>query len=1065
MCNYRYIYYSRCQHADFTLVDFCDKAYERAGLAAPHPRDTKEDVYPPFECATNIYNHTSGQAAGQEKHDADTSFVDQRAEEQDMLLQQPVRHAVASQQTPPTTWASIARTAMESNSGSVAQGCTTPSSSLPSPAQRLAARLDSAAAGSDSSTQTFQPASEGWGDENANRSRWVGRGTYRGRRKVTGRGRSGSDQTVRPTKRAASKHETKDFPETGSASLDLHSSAQFPLLSPTKPASVSPRARASSTSSWAQIARLFSADRPDSSSTSDPTAASDAAIPAIPAMAPTRGSGATLDFRRPQPPTHRPDSPRKPLPTEWTAGLSSASQKSAPVLTGRKSLGNLGRQPKAAHDGSTITPKSPTKVVPFQLATARRAAAREQKDKAPDTTKLVPAIPKALPPSKTASKTHSKAASSDTTSNSQYRTAAASPFPSGSSQSFATAHEDVYHALPPPASPSRIPRLVAIVDRNRAPRTSGSEPSPVRSEARNEITVSETASEPPVDIQRTPFPAAPPIQNFDITGRSNQTAKLGDEDQTPTASNEKRAESTVINAARSEITKSDEAIAKASAAVAELQHAEHLSSHVHFTDTPEDPNEDSGLGIGYGPSGFSSESPSFHAKSPIASSIIHPDATSTFAGAGYEGASVEREQSKEKSIVEDSKHDDTRSPETINTWPESTVSLSRETDLESVSLRSKASGTGADSEEGTRGFAEDEVVGSETSFTEDQSSSSRPNESSQWSLHSLRSGSSSAVSTIKGSGFASPSNPPEIETSKRVSVPPHLRRHFRGNATTPSRLNAQAQEFVPGSSDFSNPFLATTSYGAPARLQVPPQWMATTYPPGETLPTRQPTTEPTEPTGWKNKKKKKSPKKNPDDHGDLWDRSSDRDMSAYSRHASRSSSMSGPYGTVPGRFGTTVPQYGVSVGPPDGGWGVPNAAQSLGSAGAFRAINNVWYGRRSQAASQPSREPYLGRGGRGLPTPTIPKGDDPVEKWWHGELTSINGGPLTHGAAYDYLRKTENAREKYPTIFAPEAKEYVGYGMLKTCGHVQMVGAFEALPHYPLLCPKCQPDDHPRMSS
>lgn len=528
------------------------------------------------------------------------------------------------------------------------------------------------------------------------------------------------------------------------------------------------------------------------------------------------------------------------------------------------------------------------------------------------------------------------------------------------------------------------------------------------------------------------------------------------------------------------MTKSDEAIAKASATVAELQHAGHSSSHVHFTDTPETPHEDSGLGIGYGPSGFSPEitqhspmlpqatlrassgiSPSLHAKSPIASSIIHPDATSTFAGAGDEGASVEREQSKEKSIVEDSKHDDTRSPETISTWPESIVSESRETDLESVSLRSKASGTGVDSEEGTHGFAEGEVIGSETSFTEDQSSSSRPNESSQWSLHSLKSGSSSAVSTIKGSGFASPSNPPEIETSKRVSVPPHLRRHFRSNATTPSRLNAQAQEFVPGSGDFSNPFLATASYGAPGRLQVPPEWMATTYPPGETLPTRQPTTEPTEPSGWKNKKKKKSPKKKSDDHGDLWDRSSDRDMSAYSRHASRSSSMSGPYGTVPGRFGTTVPQYGIS----DGGWGVPNAAQSLGSAGALRAINNVWYGRRSQAGSQPSREPYLGRGGRGLPTPTIPKGDDPVEKWWHGELTSINGGPLTHGAAYDYLRKTENAREKYPSIFAPEAKEYVGYGMLKTCGHVQMVGAFEALPHYPLLCPKCQPDGHPGMSS
>ncbi|KAL0256317.1 hypothetical protein SLS55_008710 [Diplodia seriata] len=1019
---------------------------------------------------------------------------------------------------------------------------------------RLAARLDSAKPADDSnasnmqSSDPFQPAPEDWGDEDSNRSRWVGRGRYRardrGRRSstlstVTEHGRSGSDQTVRAGK------SQEGVPETEGASIDLRSPAEFPLLSPGSAphsSSVPNRARSSSTSSWAHVARLVSADRcvffshpqsslltvrllrPDSSSTSDPAAVSDAGtvstspssftsdildpfslvFPAIPGMAPTRASGATLNFRRPLPPptnanaAHQPDNPRRQLPVAWTGGLPLGSEKTTPVVFRQKSLGNLGRQTKAAHDGSTIAPKSPTKAVPFELATARRAAAREQKDRPSSTNKLVPAVPKTLPTSKAGSKTHSKAASSDTTSTSQYQTAAASPFPSGSSQSFATAQEEPYHALLPPGSPSRIPRLVATVGRSGAPRTSGSEPSPVRPDIAHEAMVAETASEPPADIQRTPSPAAPPMLSIAVSDLFLDIAKLDNGAKTPIISKEKEGKSATVDVARSEITKSDETIAKASSTVAETQRVKHSGSHVHFFEAPETLQNNPGLGIAHDPPRFSRKTsehptvrsqarlggsshiqPSFQITSPIGASAIHPEALSYYT----EKSRFQSVQSKDSSTMDDTEQNNIKSPKAAITCPDTAnISITQGKELESMSPCPKASNT---TEGGSYGpapeslFTAEMAADSQSPFNENQSSSPELRDGSQWSLHSLKGGDSFDASTIKGSAFASPGDPVQITTSKRISIPPHKRAASGGNskathasksnATTPSRLNARAQEFVPGGIHFGSQVPATANRGTHVRPQMPPEWVTaqpTNYAPSETLPSQIPTAEPTGSSTWKRGKKKKAPNRFPEEQGDLWDRPSDRDMSAYNPHPSWSvAGASSSYGTVPGRFGTPMGQYGTPAGLAGGSWSsIASTAREVGSGGALRSITNASYGHMPQMARQPSTEAYLGRGGSGISTGVIPKGDKPVEKWWNDGWTSTNGGPLTHGAVYDYLRSTANARENYPSIFRPlsgdEASECPS---LKPCGSINMVGAFEALPHYPLLCPKCQPDFHESM--
>ncbi|OJD40798.1 proteophosphoglycan ppg1 [Diplodia corticola] len=1150
MCNYRYIYYSSCRHPEFTLVNFCDKAYERAVLGAPQPRDAAEGVEPRLEhntTATALDSTTykpSGQTAGHGKHGACASVVEQRAEGPEVSLQPPAQQAEAKQQTPPPpTWASVARIAAEANSGSVPQAtpaCVMASNALSSPAQRLAARLDSAKTAGDSnassmhSSDPFQPAPGNRGNEDSSRGRWVGRGSYRGggggRRgstlsTVTEHGSGGWDQTVRAA-RPLQEHVRSPTPE--GTSIDIRSPAEFPLLSPVSAplsSTLPARARSSSASSWAHVARLVSVDRPDSSSTTEPTAESDAGtvstspssfasdildptllvVPSIPAMAPPRASGATLDFRRPHSSTnaaHQSGSPRRRLPAEWTGGLQLGSEKTTPAVTKRKSLGNLGRQFKAAHEGSTVTPKSPTKVVPFVLATARRAAAREQKDKTSGTAKLVPAVPKAVPPDKAGSKTYSKASSSDSTSTSQCQTAAASPFPSGSSQSFATAREEPYHPLPQPGSPSRIPRLVVALGRSGAPRTSGSEPSPVRPKPLHEASVSETASEPPADIQRTPSPAAPPLQNIVTKDPSLSTASSEDEVKTLATSERKEGGVAAIDIARSEMSRSNEAIAEASTAVADIRHAEHPRSHVHFAEAREASQNKIGLSIAHNPLGLSfetSEHPtvpspdglqgfgyiqhSSQATSPIASSATHAEAISHYA----ENSNIEREASEKKSTLDDTEQNDARSPETINTWPEtSDISASQETEFESMSPGSKASRT---PEEGSYGpvleslFEAELEADSEFSFDEDQSSSSKPFEDSQWPLHSLDSGNNSNVRASKEGALASSGNSIGTTTSTCISVPPHRRaafasRPFNGNAMTPSRLNAQAQEFVPGGIQFGNQVLVTASRGTHARPQMPPEWMvtqSTDYTPGKMLPNQSSTTEPTAScTGRKGKKKKKGPRRFSEEHSNSRDRPSDTDASVYNPHPSwsvswSSSSAGGPYSTVPGYFGTTGVEYGTPVGPSGGSWSISNVSRDLGYGGALRTITNASYGHRPKTPNQAPRAPYLGRGGSGMPAGSIPKGNEQVEKLRDEGWTSTNGGPLTHGAVYEHLRSADKACEKHPSIFPPfsedGAREKSGYGTLRPCGNVNMVGAFEALPHYPLLCPKCQPDSHESMQA
>ncbi|KAL1652034.1 hypothetical protein SLS58_000158 [Diplodia intermedia] len=821
-------------------------------------------------------------------------------------------------------------------------------------------------------------------------------------------------------------------------------------------------------------------------------------------MAPPRASGATLNFRRPRPPptnanaVHQPDNPRRQLPVAWTGGLHLGSEKSTPVVVKQKSLGNLGRQSKAAHDGSTITPKSPTKVVPFELATARRAAAREQKDRPSSTNKLVPAVPKTLPTSKAGSKTHSKAASSDTTSTSQYQTAAASPFPSGSSQSFATAQEEPYHAFLPPGSPSRIPRLVATVGHSGAFRTSGSEPSPVRPDVPHEAMVPETASEPPADISRTPSPAAPPMLSIAVSDLFHDIAKLEDGARTPVISKEKDGKSATVDVAGSEITNSDENIAKASSMVAETRRAKHSGSHVHFFEAPETLRNNPGLGIAHDPprlprktsehptvlsqarlEGSGHTQPSSQVTSPTVSSAIHPEALSYYTAKSR----FERVQSKESSTMDDTERNNTQSPEAAITCPDiSNISISQGKQLESMSPCPKASHT---TEEGSYRPASESLFTAEMAadsqflFNENQSSSPEPKDGSQWSLHSLKGGDSFDASTIKGSAFAGPGDPIQTTTSKRISVPPHKRAasgenskapHLsKSNATTPSRLNARAQEFVPGGIRFGSQFPATAKRGTHVRPQMPPEWVttqSTNYAPGETLPSQIPTAEPTGSSTGKRGKKKRAPSRFAEEQGDSWDRPSDRDVSAYNSHPSWSvAGASSSYGTVPGRFGTPMGQYGTPAGLAGGSWSsIANTARDLGSGGALRTITNASYGHMPQTARQPSTEPYLGRGGSGISTGVIPKGDKAVEKWWNDGWTSTNGGPLTHGAVYDYLRSTANAREKYPSIFRPvSGDEASECSSLKPCGNINMVGAFEALPHYPLLCPKCQPDFHENM--
>lgn len=222
MCKYRYIYYSRCSHCEMTLVDYCDKAYTRAGFKSHHLRNAENSAQSsasPSAQTTEVNNGKArcAEVATEEKLVA-AELV--RSEESTAKQDLPARLAVEQvteqqQQTSAKAWASVAPStlAVEQTDPSEDTACLT---ALASPAAAT-------------------------------------------------RGRSGLDSTIRAAK-AGSMTSTKlgrevVLPEEQSdkgAGLDLASSSAFPVLASSgvgRSSSITDRALSPLPVPWAHIVR------------------------------------------------------------------------------------------------------------------------------------------------------------------------------------------------------------------------------------------------------------------------------------------------------------------------------------------------------------------------------------------------------------------------------------------------------------------------------------------------------------------------------------------------------------------------------------------------------------------------------------------------------------------------------------------------------------------------------------------------------------------------------------------------------------------------------------------
>lgn len=882
-------------------------------------------------------------------------------------------------------------------------------------------------------------------------------------------------------------------------------------------------------------------------------------------MAPSRASTAkTVRAKKPAPPhidtTRALDSPRKRLPVEWTESWASSPEKVATTSSVEKPVRSHGQPPKTAHD-VTSPLRSPTKTVPFELATARRAAAREEKEK--NAAKIIPAVPKTLTKGKTSGKTHSKSASSDTSAT-QYYTAIPSPFPSNSNQSFVTAPEEPHQAVSSPGSPSRIPKPLASSYHTSSARPSPSKALPVYTDVRVKVTVSE-----PVSHSKSAF---------EETGEQDisfDTVKPSEE---------------FVEAARSEMAKSDAAIGKASAALENIRSMDRPGSHVHFEEASKSVEDVPGLGVvcdspkqqtsvteqvdepittDSKPVGDQHPLPGTLDTQQVADTRTIQTRTSTSSptlGAGH--GEVEPLQPANIIAVDAAEREEVRSPVSTSTWAEtSDISVSRGSGLEGTAFdkdnrRIEPVSGRAHDQFDPRNVSGNVVTESKSSSAEEQSSMLTSDESSQRSLHPDKGVSGSRASTVQNIDRVQSADITQssLTTDSNAGLPRqsayngglNMPRPLQGHGTTPSRLNAQAREFVPSaiiSGPSSNTYASPSSHGY-YRPPVPTEWqhqgMGAINHDAKQILYQQDSLSGTKDSfaPGKKYKKKKSPKK-ASNANNPWDRGPDR------LHGTHHPSASGP-GTASMSIGSSMvggpsaePKWrrlsageNDTVGGPttvsglraaaeasmSGGPSTGSALSSIAEASSpsaaplmmgtyssmpayFRAhnpylnigpenrpntslheITNIHYG-QPRTDNEPRAQPYLGRGGGGIPTAQIPDGDHPFEKWWHDGYKSTDGGPLassggprtmgprTMGSWYDYLRQSsdeDQARQLYPTIFNPNEASQDDDGLrepnengdhlLKTCGNIQMDGAFEAMPHYPLLCPKCQPDWHPSMA-
>ncbi|KAL1622268.1 hypothetical protein SLS56_008840 [Neofusicoccum ribis] len=782
-----------------------------------------------------------------------------------------------------------------------------------------------------------------------------------------------------------------------------------------------------------RIAARFSTTKMSKSSTGlsssvqtpDPGRGSDLLDPTIElahtTMAPDRNSTAkTVKLKKPPPANtklgHTPDSPRKRLPAEWT-GNPSSPEKGTATLAKRKSTGSLGRPPKTANGAFTSPPKSPTKTLPFELATARRAAVREQKEKTAGTAKVIPAVPKTLPKSKSSMK--------------------------------------------------------------------------------------DTAYEPQIDILRTPSLPAPTVEDFSIQDLSVETVKPHEESESTIILESQNNDN--IDDARSEMAKSGEAIKNASAAVEEIQHP--LHSHVHFAEDYKAAENFSGLKIEYGSpirqakateepheflpaesktSAHSNDSqPPSTTLSPQPRPAIHEFeicATRRVLNFSGEEADIESLASLKSSRSGAAQLEGTRSPEILSTWSESSdFTVSRGTDSQLSEENEEAVWQQSHDEPASESLASTEVVVAESTFCEEPSDTFTPDYDSQLPLKSHTGPPSSRGTTARGTNSMQPehsSRPdPTANFNQGAMVRPGpgvsnaVSRSFQSITTAPSRLNAQAQEFVPSLITSALPgttFTPGASGHGNAGPHMPRKWAhpgtTNSYVEEQThaqhIANHSHLNSPRDsaPTG-KKKNKKKSPKKFSNEFSsEHWGRDLNMQVNTTGAPQLPSRQFSGAIAASSGS---------ALAGAPGGGWSMPYTFQgSRPYDGSLQEVTNVPYGHR-RTANGFIKPVYTGRGGQGMSAAKVPA----FEEWFSGGWQSVNGGPLTHASVYEYLREQGEPEYwgpggSFATIYPPartptpagESQEYVGNGVLKPCGNRVMEGCYEALPHWPFMCPSCQPE-------
>ncbi|KAK7549554.1 hypothetical protein IWX49DRAFT_322563 [Phyllosticta citricarpa] len=440
MCRYRYMYYSGCCHAKLTLYDYCDDAYDAASLPTTPQGDCGEaDKDALNHNSEQVESHTSPHLtefpplANHSQH--------QRAVDDVLVDDADRRHGTQRRQT----YASIARSSTQYASPTrfQRQKSVTLSSESPtkSPAQKLASRFEQASKTTgqpltlDRKTEPAPGLNADSRSKRTNES--IALGTRASREQADRGARSAGGRCFAKNTtiwggniilRRDDKTES-NLPKqaTGACALDLNldSPNDFPDLrsqaqaGPSSSSFVSePRSRSDSTASWAQVARLTSAVRPTYGSTSGNTVAdSDTGTASATSfssfqpedfdgsitmtnMAPTGKEAVPILRGKTLPPltttglSSIPQINRKTLPSEWLATSPNGSsgdvsrRKSVPSLktaaTANKTASSPTKSSSSYSPGKSPnkpSTKSPTKTVPFQLETARRAAEREVKEK------------------------------------------------------------------------------------------------------------------------------------------------------------------------------------------------------------------------------------------------------------------------------------------------------------------------------------------------------------------------------------------------------------------------------------------------------------------------------------------------------------------------------------------------------------------------------------------------------------------------------------------------------------------------------------------------------------